>query len=160
MKITKCCATCWSWFNNTLDFLRPLGDLLIRLWVADAFWQSGKTKIMSWDSTVFLFKYEYHVPWIPPLVAAVSGTAVELIMPVLIVLGLGGRLPALILFVFNIIAVVSYPYLLTEAGAGGLFHHIAWGMVLMFLMFHGTGKLSLDCLLCKWMCKKKQKAES
>jgi len=156
MKITSFFTTGWRGFNQTLDFLGPFADFVIRLWVADAFFQAGKTKIMTWDTTVFLFTYEYHVPLLPPLLAALSGTAVELLMPVLIVLGLGGRLPAFILFIFNIIAVISYPYLLTAEGASGLFHHIAWGMILMFLMFHGTGRFSLDHLLCKWFCRKKQ----
>ncbi|HLF22852.1 MAG TPA: hypothetical protein VI565_02945, partial [Burkholderiales bacterium] len=51
------------------DFLSPLLDLGIRLWVANVFWKSGLTKIASWDNTVLLFENEYQVPLLSPEVA-------------------------------------------------------------------------------------------
>ena len=123
-----------------LDFLSPLGDLVIRLWVAQAFWMSGLTKIQSFDTTIQLFENEYQVPLLPPVVAAYAGTFTELFFPVLLVLGLGGRFAALVLFVFNIIAVMSYP----ELNDAGLFQHQAWGLALLILLLHGPGKLSFD----------------
>jgi putative oxidoreductase len=59
-----------------------------------------------------------------------------------------GRIPALILFLFNIMAVVSYPVLLTPKGYVGL-DHICWGIILLVILLHGTGKLSLDQLIKK-----------
>ena len=44
-----------------LNALAPIGDLLIRLWVANVFWKSGLTKIQSIDTTLTLFRYEYSV---------------------------------------------------------------------------------------------------
>ncbi|GAM72473.1 integral membrane protein [Vibrio sp. JCM 19236] len=82
--------------------------LFCRLWVAWVFFNSGMTKIASWDSTLFLFEYEYQVPILPWELAAYLGTAAELVIPVFIALGLFTRPFAAILFVFNIIAVVSY----------------------------------------------------
>ncbi len=35
-----------------LDFLSPLVDLAVRLWVANVFWKSGMTKFTSWESTL------------------------------------------------------------------------------------------------------------
>ena len=61
-----------------------------------------------WSITVALFTNEYHVPLLPPAVAALMGTATELSMPVLLMLGLATRFGAFVLFFFNIIAVVSY----------------------------------------------------
>lgn len=122
------------------NFLAPLGDLILRLWVAQAFWVSGLTKIQSFDTTIQLFENEYQVPLLPPVVAAYAGTFTELFFPVLLVLGLGGRLAALVLFVFNIIAVISYP----ELNGAGLFQHQAWGLGLLIVLLHGPGKLSLD----------------
>ena len=58
-----------------LDFLSPLLNLAIRVWVANIFWKSGMTKIGSWDSTVALFTYEYHVPLLAPEMAAFLATA-------------------------------------------------------------------------------------
>jgi len=82
--------------------LSPLTDLLdlgIRLYVARVFWLSGLTKIRDWDTTVVLFTNEYHVPVLPPELAAFGGTARELLFPVLLAIGLGSRFAALGLFV-------------------------------------------------------------
>ncbi|MGQ0656657.1 MAG: DoxX family protein [Chromatiales bacterium] len=128
-----------------LDFLAPLGDLAIRLWVANVFWKSGLTKIQSMDTTITLFTYEYHVPLLPPEVAAYLATAIELGFSVLLALGLAGRFSALVLFVFNIMAVISYPAL----NAPGLQQHQVWGIMLLMPLLHGPGKLSLDYLIGK-----------
>ncbi len=123
-----------------LDFLSPVGDLLLRFWVANAFWVSGLTKVRSWDSTLYLFQEEYSVPLLPPEIAAYLGTGVELAFPVLLALGLLGRFAAGVLFVFNIVAVISYP----DLGAAGLDQHKVWGIMLLASLLHGPGKLSLD----------------
>ncbi|MGB6976282.1 MAG: DoxX family protein [Gammaproteobacteria bacterium] len=131
-------------FLAALDALTPVGDLLARCWVAYIFFNAGLVKIQSWDTTVSLFTYEYHVPLLPPYLAAVLGTAAELILPVLLVIGLGGRLMILVFFIYNIIAVTSYSYLWTPQGEMGLYQHIDWGLLLALLMFHGSGKISVD----------------
>lgn len=129
---------------RVLVFLTPVGDLLARIWVASIFFRSGLVKISNWDATVALFTYVYHVPFMPPYAAAVLGTACELILPILLVLGFGGRIVILIFFLYNAIAVLSYHYLWTPEGAMGLDQHINWGLLLALLMFHGSGKLSID----------------
>ena len=144
-----------NWFNKPFEWLTPVGDLFIRYWIAKVFFLAGLTKIGNWDTTVALFTYEYNVPLIPPECAAYLGTGVELIMPVFLLFGLGGRLPAIILFVFNIAAVFTYPYLLTEEGQIGLNDHFYWGVLLMVISLHGVGKLSLDHLFKRWCCPSK-----
>ncbi len=135
-------------FVRFFDFLSPFFDLVIRLWVAKVFFQSGLTKIQSWESTRMLFEYEYNVPLLPPHIAAYLGTATELGLPVFIALGLMGRLSALVLFVFNIVAVFSYSeFLFSREGAGGLQQHILWGTMIAMILFHGPGRLSLDYLI-------------
>ena len=47
------------------------------------------TKLASWDATLYLFEYEYAVPFLPTELAAYIGTGVEITMPVLLALGLG-----------------------------------------------------------------------
>jgi len=126
-----------------LDSLSPLVDLGLRLFVASVFFKSGLTKIANWDSTLALFDNEYAVPLLPSDVAAVLGTGVELCFPVLLVLGLGARLAALVLFVFNAIAVISYP----DLSAAGLKDHQTWGLLLLIVLLHGPGKLSADHLV-------------
>ncbi len=123
-----------------LDFLSPAVDLLLRLWVANVFFKSGLTKIQSWDSTVLLFTYEYSVPLLSPEIAAALGAFTELFFPLLLALGLGGRFAAFVLFVFNIVAVISYPGLMEV----GIEQHQIWGLMLLVTLLHGPGKLSLD----------------
>jgi putative oxidoreductase len=123
-----------------LDSLAPLADLGLRLWVANVFFKSGLTKLASFDTTVQLFTYEYQVPLLSPEIAACLGTFAELFFPVLLVLGLGGRLAAAMLFAFNIVATISYP----ELNPAGLEQHQVWGLMLLVTLLHGPGKLSVD----------------
>lgn len=125
-----------GWLNN----LSPLVDLLIRIIVAVVFFKSGLTKIDSWETTLLLFENEYSVPVLPPAIAAYLGTAVELSMPVFLVLGLGTRLAAAVTFVFNIVAVLSYP----DLGEVGLRDHQYWGAFLLVTLLHGPGAISID----------------
>jgi len=132
-----------------LDWITPLATLLARCWVGYVFLKSGLLKLEAWDSTIMLFTYEYQVPFLPANIAAILGTAAETCLPVLIILGLGGRLSVLSLFLFNLMAALSYPFLWTPDGLPGLIQHINWGVILMLLMSCGTGKLSLDRFIVK-----------
>lgn len=121
----------------------PVLLLFCRLWVAYVFFNSGLTKIATWDSTLYLFEYEYQVPLLPWQLAAYMGTAAELILPVFIGLGLLTRPMAAILFVFNIIAVVSYPLLWER----GFYDHQLWGLMIFIVIVWGAGPFSIDKLL-------------
>lgn len=125
---------------NGLAFIAPAFDLAVRLWVANVFFKSGLTKIASWNSTIALFENEYEVPLLSPELAAYLGTAAELTLPVLLAVGLISRPAALALFVFNIVAVVSYP----DLSEAGLSDHMHWGLLMLVTIFHGPGKLSID----------------
>jgi putative oxidoreductase len=114
-------------------WLAPVVDLGVRLAVGAAFFQ-------SWDTTLALFENEYSVPVLPPEVAAYAGTFTELFFPVLLVLGLGGRFAAGVLFVFNIIAVISY----ADLSEAGIMQHQYWGLLLLVTLLHGPGRLSID----------------
>ena len=130
-----------------LNVLKDAGDLIVRLWIAKIFFFSFLTKITDWGATLVLFKYDYSVPLLSPTVAAYIGTSAELILPILLVLGLGGRFFIFAFFVFNAFCVLSFHFLWTAQGAAGLADHINWGLLLMMLMFHGSGRISLDHLL-------------
>jgi putative oxidoreductase len=135
--------------RSAIDFLNrygaPILDLGIRLFVAMVFFKSGLTKISNWNATLFLFENEYHVPLLSPNVAAYLGTPAELGLPVLLALGLGSRFAAAALFVFNIVAVISYP----DLGEVGLRDHQYWGLLLLITLMHGPGKLSVDHVISK-----------
>ncbi|MBC7916818.1 MAG: DoxX family protein [Rhodoferax sp.] len=133
---------CWRLLNTALDAMQPLACLLARLYVARVFFLSGLTKLRDWDITLALFTDEYHVPLLPPEVAAWMGTAGELVLPVLLVLGLGGRFAALGLSVVNVVAVLS----LMEIAPEALQQHITWGVLLAMLAIFGSGRWTLDSL--------------
>ena len=126
-----------------VDRLQPLFAFALRVYVARVFFLSGLTKLHDWNITLSLFRNEYHVPLLPPAIAAVLGTSAELGLPILLVLGFGTRAAAVALFAFNIVAATSYP----ELSAAGLKDHILWGMLMLVLFFYGPGKLSVDHLL-------------
>ena len=159
MFIIKAIVALFKWFYAVLDFLTPVGQLAARLWVSWIFLKAGILKIMSWDSTLMLFHHEFAVPLLPPDAAAVIGTGAEIILPILLILGLGSRLSIAVFFVYNVIAVISYPVLLTADGVDGLTDHINWGIVLGLLMFFGAGKISLDHLIKKWYLKRRRNAD-
>jgi putative oxidoreductase len=127
-------------FAILLDKLAPLGNSILRCWVAYAFWVSGLLKLQNWDSTLYLFENEYAVPLLPAEFAAILGTTIELAGPLLLAIGLLGRVPATLLFLFNIVAVISYP----DLGAAGIEQHKEWGIMLLVCVLQGPGKLSLD----------------
>ena len=126
-----------------IDRLQPLFALALRIYVARVFFLSGLTKLNDWSITLALFRNEYHVPLLPPAVAAALGTCAELSLPILLFAGFGSRFAAAALFVFNIVAAISYP----DLSPAGLKDHVLWGALLLVLFFYGPGKLSLDHLL-------------
>jgi putative oxidoreductase len=131
----------WSVVTQALNAAQPLAALAARVYLAQVFFLSGLTKIRDWETTLLLFTEEYKVPLLSPQLAAISGTAGELVLPVLLLLGLAGRFSALGLSVVNVVAVVS----LAEIAPAALQQHITWGVLLAALAIHGVGKWSVDC---------------
>lgn len=132
----------WSLVTQALNAAQPLAALAARIYLAQAFFLSGLTKIRDWETTLLLFTEEYKVPLLSPQLAAISGTAGELVLPVLLLLGLAGRFSALGLSVVNVVAVVS----LAEIAPAALQQHITWGVLLAALALYGVGKWSVDAL--------------
>jgi len=123
-----------------VDRMQPFFAVALRIYVARVFFLSGLTKLHDWNITLALFRNEYHVPVLPPALAAVLGTGAELGLPVLLLLGCGTRIAAAALFAFNIVAVISYAGL----SPAGLKDHVLWGTLLLVLFFYGPGRLSVD----------------
>lgn len=133
---------------RVLNPLQPLVAFVTRLYVCDVFLRSGWLKLSTWDSTLSLFETEYHVPVLPPHVAAVIGTFGELFFPTLLIVGFAGRLSAIGLFMVNAMAVVSYAQVLLSDGfEAALGQHVLWGFMLLVLAAFGPGPISLDRLL-------------
>jgi putative oxidoreductase len=132
-------------FARLLDRIRPWLLLATRLWVSWQFLKAGWLKITEWDTTLLLFREEYHVPVLPPTLAAVCGTFGELFFPLLLVLGFFTRFGAIGLLAVNAMAVVSYWHVIGGEGyEAALAQHVLWGYMLAVILFCGAGALSLD----------------
>lgn len=130
-----------------LETAQPLAQLAARLYVAQVFFASGLTKLRNWETTLALFEDEYQVPLLPPDVAALLGTAGELVLPVLLALGLAGRFAAAGLFVVNAVAVIS----LADIAPAALQQHVFWGSLLVALVLWGPGRWSIDRWIHRWI---------
>lgn len=130
----------WALLTQALNALQPLAALAARVYVAQVFFLAGLTKLRDWDTTLLLFTEEYKVPLLSPAVAAVLGTAGEIVLPILLLLGLGGRFAALGLSVVNAMAVLA----LAEIAPAAFQQHILWGALLAGIAIYGPGPWSLE----------------
>lgn len=135
------------WKIKILDHFGSLVNLIPRLVIAWVFWKSGVHKLPQgflgigkgdWSSTLLLFEYEHPVPGLSPELAAYLGTGFEILCPILLVLGLGTRVAAVILL--SMTAVIEFTYQHSM-------DHVYWATLLVILLFQGGGKLSVDYLI-------------
>lgn len=116
----------------------PALDLVVRLWVAQAFWLEGMYLVLNWDTAVDLATHVYPVAWLGPVTAASIGITIELIGSVLLVLGLATRFGAFALLTLTLVSFVVYQPL-----AVSLFQAVLLG----WYAIAGPGAISLDRLL-------------
>jgi putative oxidoreductase len=133
------------------EYLAPMMDLGLRLYLANVFFKSGWTKIQSWDSTLYLFNDVYNVPLLPPEVAATMAASAELGLSVLMVLGLFGRFATSGLFILNVVAVISY----ADLSKAGINQHLSWGILLGVLLILSRWQWSVDF----WLERRLQKSD-
>ena len=126
-----------------VSMLEPVALLAARFYVGWAFFSSGLTKLNNWDSTLFLFEEEYHVPLLPYELAAYLGTAAEIILPLLLMAGLASRFSALGLFFVNIVAVIS----LENIAAAAYAQHVLWGTLLLQVVIFSGGRFAFDYMV-------------
>jgi putative oxidoreductase len=118
--------------------------LVSRVGIAAVFFASGRTKVSGLlsvtDGTVELFRSEYRLPLVDPVLAAHAATYAEHLFPILLVLGLATRGAALALLGMTlVIEVFVYP----DAWPT----HLSWAAPLLLLAARGGGAWSLDRLL-------------
>lgn len=136
--------------------LSPLLDLAIRLYMANIFFKAGKLKYETyvnegWESVVYQFE-EYHpVPGIDPNLAAIGGTAGELILPVLLAFGLFTRFGAAGLLIMTMVIQFAVP---EDYGVSNPEHYL-WMLLLAIPLLKGGGMLSIDGIAQKFLCKNK-----
>src|SRR6476469_781105 len=114
--------------------------LIARVAPAAVFWQSGQTKISGWhvsDNAIYLFREEYKLPLIDPVVAAHLAAFAEHFFPILLILGLATRFAALALLGMTlVIEIFVYP--------GAWPTHGTWAACFLILITRGAGAWSLD----------------
>jgi putative oxidoreductase len=121
--------------------------LLARFAVGMVFFRSGLTKV-DWNtwtiapSTYFLFANEFKVPVIPPELAAMMATSLELTAPILLWLGLLTR-PAALALLAMVLVIQTFVY------PGSYVEHGLWAVALLVLVKFGPGRLALDSLLTR-----------
>jgi putative oxidoreductase len=128
----------------------PGGDDLLllvdRVAVGAVFFLSGRTKVTGFftltDATFELFRSDYALPLIPPVLAAWIAALTEHIASTMLVLGLGTRIAAAALLgMTGVIEVFVYP----DAWPT----HLTWAGLLLPLLLRGGGRLTLDRVLVR-----------
>lgn len=148
--------------NRLIDPLRalaqkigePVFDLSIRLYMANIFFKSGWNKFNTylnddWGSTLFLFEEVHPLPVIPPEIAAAAGTIGEVILPILLAFGLFGRFAAIGLFAMAAAIQFGVP---ADYGLQNDDHYF-WMFLLGAIAIRGSGVLSVDTVLMRWIKK-------
>ena len=119
--------------------------LIARAATFSVFFRSGTQKLSDWNATLQLFQNEYHVPVLPPTVAAYMAASLELGASTLVLVGLFTRAGvAALLGMTTVIEIFVYP----EAWPD----HIQWLAFMFIILARGPGKIALDELLFrKWV---------
>lgn len=126
------------------------GLLVLRIALAIPFWRSGMTK---WDGFLslssgarYLFEQEFKlhlfgqaIAYPMPLAAAFLAGLGEVILPVLLVLGLGTRFAAFGILVMTLVIQLTIP-------DGLINFHLPWAAMALALMASGGGLVSADAL--------------
>jgi putative oxidoreductase len=115
--------------------------LVARVSITAIFIMSGRTKVEGFltltDSTYELFRTEYNLPLISPVLAAHLSAYAEHLFPALLILGLFSRLSALALLGMTlVIEIFVYP----DAWPT----HLSWIGLLLIIIAKGAGRFSLD----------------
>lgn len=118
----------------------PVVDLVVRLWLAQAFFVSAILKLANWDTALYLSANEYPVSWLSPVAAAHVGVAIELLGAIAIAFGFATRVGAFCLLVLACVIQLNYR---------ALDVHLLWITLFGWYVVRGAGPLSLDRLLAR-----------
>ncbi len=130
-------------FELGQKWLEPVYALILRTYIFNEFFWSGWLKVKDiyngqWDRVVFIFAEEYKVPILSPSVAAALGTFNEIVFPILLLLGLFGRVAGLVLFATSLLIELTYLHNVD---------HMLWMTMTLYIVFRGCGWLSVDYLI-------------
>jgi putative oxidoreductase len=131
--------------------IADLAQTALRLALAVPFFKSGLTKwdgfLQLSDGAEALFSEEFklhlfgaEIPYPAPHAMAFASGCMELLLPVLLVIGLGTRLAA-----FGLLGMTAIIQLTVPDGWANF--HLIWAASALALIAYGPGPLSLDALL-------------
>ena len=162
-----------KFYDDLTSRLRVSGEyvwpLALRLILAWEFWQSGLTKLRgeNWFAEIPWADWQKGFPFPFDLISSdlnwFLATWSELIFAMMLLLGLFTRFTAISLVVVTMVATaaVHWPaewsvlaelwngYVITSGGDGNFKLPLLFLIMLMPLVFHGAGRLSLDHLLVR-----------
>jgi putative oxidoreductase len=150
----------------SVEYLWPLVLRLVMFW---EFWEAGTKKLngSNWFADIPWADWQKGFPWpfsiAPTDLNWLAASWGELVFSLMILLGLFTRFAALSLLVITVVATaaVHWPaewnsleelwkgYVITSDGFGNYKLPLLFLVILLPLLFHGGGKLSLDHLLLK-----------
>lgn len=160
-----------EWYDRTTARLRAAGDytwpLALRLIMFWEFWESGTTKLRgsNWFADIPWADWQKGFPWpfnqLSNELNWFLATWGELVLAVMVLLGLFTRFAAISLIVITVVATaaVHWPaewsslgelwsgYVITAKGEGNYKLPLLFVVILLPLVFHGGGRLSLDRVL-------------
>ncbi|KAF8818537.1 DoxX family protein [Rickettsia endosymbiont of Cardiosporidium cionae] len=119
-------------------YLMGILMLVSRIWMARVFGNSGLNKLLDWDVALYLFEYEYKIPFLPYYLSAVLATATEITCSVALMLGIFSRLFSIPLLILTI--VIQFTYL-------NFLEHFYWALILSIIIFYGPGIYSVDYII-------------
>jgi len=135
-------ATWWrTWYVAARRLVEPfplsLLQLGMRVAIGLVFLNSGRLKVNSFEFAIRLFRDEYDLPIIDPVLAAQVATFVEVTVPMFLFAGLATRLATLPLLAMTaVIQILVFPQAWPT--------HVLWASILVFLLSRGPGVLSID----------------
>ncbi|MEM6475125.1 MAG: FAD-dependent oxidoreductase [Pseudomonadota bacterium] len=133
----------WAkWYLDGTELFFPFSELVIRVLIALHFLRSGLVKAFDWETAVYLARFEYPVRWMEPVTAAGTGLAIELIAPVLFILGFFTRPAALAMAALTIVSQAVYVPTTTN---------LLISAMLIWYVFHGPAAFSFDRILSAGM---------
>ena len=125
--------------------------LALRVALAVPFWKSGMTKwdgflnlsggaryLFGQEFKLHIFGAQYAYPF--PVASAYAAGIAEIVLPVLLVLGLGTRFAALGILAMTAVIQITVP-------EGWANFHLPWAAMALALVVYGGGAASLDRLL-------------
>ena len=126
----------WTkWYLEGTETFWPFTDRAIRFFVAVWCLRSGLVKAADWETALYLATNEYPVSFMSPANAAAIGLGIELVGPVLLLLGFFTRPAALAMAALTLISQAVYVPTTTN---------LIVGAILVWYVFNGPAAFSLD----------------